>query len=36
MKVGDGSDVPRVTGHGAHQEAASVVNEVGNDHFNDL
>ena len=36
MKVGDGSDVPRVTGHGARCEAARVVNEVGDDHFDDF
>ena len=36
MKVGDSGNVPRVTGHGACQEAGCVVNEVGDDHFHDL
>ena len=33
MKIGDGSNVPRVTCHGARKEAARVVNEVGDNHF---
>ena len=36
MKVGDCSDIPRVTRHGAHQEAAQVVNEVEDNHFDKL
>jgi len=31
MKMGDGSDVPWVTCQGTCQEAAFVVNEVGDD-----
>jgi hypothetical protein len=33
MKMGDGSDVPRVTCRGACQEGALVVNEVGENQF---
>ena len=33
MKVGDDSDVPRVTRQGARQKAVGVVNEVGGDNF---
>ena len=36
MKVGDGSDVPRVTGRGAYQEGVLVVNEVGDNPFHEL
>jgi hypothetical protein len=36
MKVGDGGDVPRVTGHRACKEGAGVVNEVGDDRFHEV
>ena len=36
MESGDGSYVPRVTGHGTCQEAAFVVSEVGNDYLHEL
>ena len=36
VKMGDGSDVPRVTCQGACQEGAGVVDEVGNDHSHKL
>lgn len=36
MEMGDSSDVPRVTCHGARQEAVRVVNEVGDDNFDDI
>jgi hypothetical protein len=36
MKVGEGSDVPRVTCRGACQEGASIVNEVGDNLFHEL
>ena len=36
MKIGDGSNVPRITCHGARQEAARVVNEVGEDRFDKI
>jgi len=36
MKVRDGSIVPQVACHGTRQEAAHVVNEVEDDHFNKL
>ena len=36
MEMGDNGDVPRVTRHGARQEAARVVNEVGGDDFHKL
>jgi hypothetical protein len=35
MKVRDGGDVPGVTGQGACEEAALVVDQMGNDHFDD-
>jgi len=34
--MGDGSNVPRAACHGAHKEAACVVNEVGDNHFYEL
>ena len=36
MKIGDGSNVPRVACHGAHEEAMRVVDEVENDHIYQL
>jgi len=36
MKMGDGSDVPRVTCHRARQETRRIVNEMGDNHFNKL
>lgn len=36
MEIGDGSRVPRVTGHGARQKAVFVVDEVGDDHSHKL
>ena len=36
VKVGDSRDVPRVAGHGARKENASVINEVGDDQFHEL
>jgi len=33
VEILDGDHVPRVTGHGARQEAGFVVDEAGNDHF---
>jgi hypothetical protein len=36
MKMRDGGDVPGVTGQGACPEAARVVDEVCDDHFNDV
>ena len=36
MDVRNGSGVPRATGQGACEESESVIDEVGDDHFNDL
>ena len=36
MDVRNSSDVPRATGEGACEETESVIDEVGDDHFNDL
>ena len=36
MEVGDGCDVPRATCQGACQEAGHVVDEVGDDRFDDI
>ena len=36
MEMGGGSDIPRVTCHGACQESACVVNEVGEDYFDKI
>ena len=36
MEVGDGGDIPGVTGQGARAEAARVVGEMGYDHSHDL
>ena len=36
MKMGDGGNVPRETCHGARQEGARIVNEVGDDRFHKL
>ena len=36
VKMGDGCDVPRVTGHGARKEGRGVVNEAGDDHLHEL
>ena len=34
--MGNDGDVPGVTGQGACEEAALVIDEVGDDHFKDL
>ena len=34
--MGDGRDVPRVTGHGTCKEGGGVVNEVGDYHLHEL
>ena len=36
VKMWDGGGVPGATGHGACQEAAGVVDEIGDDHIDDL
>ena len=36
MKMWDGRGVPRTRGEGACQEAAGVVNEMGDNHVDDL
>ena len=36
MESGDGSYVPRVTGHGTCQKTMFVVSEVGDDYFHEL
>jgi len=36
MEVGNGGSVPGVAGQGACKETALVVDEMVNDHFNDL
>ena len=36
MEVGNGCDVPGVTGQGACAETPPVVHEMGDDHFDDL
>jgi len=36
MEVGNSSDVPGITGHGACAESGRVVDKIGNDHFDDL
>ena len=36
MEIGDGGNVPRETCHGARQEGARIVNEVGDDRFHKL
>lgn len=36
MEMGSGDDVPGVTGLGACEEAACIIDKVGNDHFDDL
>ena len=36
MEVGNGGDVPGVAGQGACEETASVIDEMVDDHFNDL
>jgi hypothetical protein len=36
MKMGDGSDVPRITCRGAYQEGVLVVNEVGDNQFHEI
>jgi len=36
MEMRNGDNVPGVTGQGARKEAALVVDEMGDDHFEDL
>jgi hypothetical protein len=36
MKLGDGSNIPRVTCHGACEEGACVVSEVGDNQVHEL
>jgi hypothetical protein len=36
MKMGEGGDVPGITGQGACQKTGFVVDEVGDDHLDDL
>jgi len=36
MEVGDGSNVPRIAGHGTRDKGAFIVNEVGDNHFYEL
>ena len=36
MEMGNGGDVPGVTGQGACAETARIVDEMGDDHFDDL
>ena len=36
MKIGGGSNMPRATCHGARQETGLVVNEVGENPFNNI
>ena len=36
METRNGDDVPGVTGQGTRKEAALVVDEMGDDHFEDL
>jgi len=36
VEMGDCSDIPRVACHGACEEGGGVVNEVGNDHFDEV
>ena len=36
VKMRDSCDVPRVTGQGTCKETAGVIDQMGNDHFDDL
>ena len=36
MDVRNSSDVPRAASHGACEETEPVIDEVGDDHFDDL
>lgn len=36
MEMRDGSDVPRMTRHGACQEAVCIMNEVGDNRFHEV
>ena len=36
MEMGNGDNVPGVTGHSACVKTVHIVGEVGDDHFNDL
>jgi hypothetical protein len=36
MEMGNGGNVPGVTGQGAREETARIVDEMGDDHFDDL
>jgi len=36
MEMRNGCDIPGVTGQGARKESASIVDEMGDDNFDDL
>ena len=36
MNMRNDSDVPRVTGQGAREETGCIMNEMGDDHFDDF
>jgi len=36
MEIGNGDDVPGITGHGADVETGHVPGEAGDDHFDNL